>query len=37
VLVADAAKAERVLDWRPQRDLDEIVRTAVAWHRKSGR
>jgi UDP-glucose 4-epimerase len=37
VLVADPAKAERLLGWRPKRDLDEIVRTAVAWHRKSDR
>ena len=33
-LVAEAAKAERVLDWRPQHSqLEEIVRTAWAWHR----
>ncbi len=33
-LVADAAKAERVLGWRPKHsDLDTIVRDAWAWHR----
>jgi len=33
-LVAEAAKAERVLGWRPQHSqLEEIVRTAWAWHR----
>jgi UDP-glucose 4-epimerase len=37
VLVADSAKAERLLSWRPRRDLDEIIRSAVAWHRASGR
>lgn len=37
VMVADAAKAERLLGWKSSRDLDEIVRSAVAWRRKSGR
>ncbi|RIJ23786.1 UDP-glucose 4-epimerase GalE [Henriciella barbarensis] len=34
-LVASAAKAERVLGWRPQRsDIDTILETAWAWHQK---
>jgi UDP-arabinose 4-epimerase len=34
-LVADAAKARRVLGWRPQHAaLDDMVRTAWAWHQK---
>ncbi len=33
-LVAEAAKAGRVLGWRPQHStLEEIVRTAWTWHR----
>lgn len=33
-LVAEAAKAERELGWRPKHSqLEEIVRTAWAWHR----
>ncbi len=35
VLVADAQKAARVLNWQPQlTTLDEILRTAWEWHRK---
>lgn len=35
-LVADATEARRVLDFRPQHsDLETIVRTAWAWHRKA--
>jgi UDP-arabinose 4-epimerase len=30
-LVADPGKAERVLQWKAQRSLDEIVRTAWNW------
>lgn len=34
-LVASAAKAERVLGWRPQRsDIDTILKTAWAWYQK---
>ncbi len=33
VLVADASRAKEKLGWRPQRDLDEIVRSALEWHR----
>lgn len=35
-LVSDATKAREVLGWEPQiRVLDDIVRTAWAWHQKS--
>ena len=34
VLVADSARAREVLGWSPSRDLDEIVRSAFAWHRR---
>lgn len=30
-LVADAGKARKILGWKPQRSLDEIVRTAWKW------
>ncbi len=30
---ADPARAREVLDWTAERGLDEIVRTAFAWHR----
>jgi len=34
-LVSDATKARELLGWRPQFDrLDDIVRTAWAWHQK---
>ena len=33
-LVAEAVKAERMLGWRPEHSqLEEIIRTAWAWHR----
>ncbi len=36
-LVSDATKARDVLGWRPRlNDLDEIVRTAWAWHQRMG-
>jgi UDP-glucose 4-epimerase len=31
VLVADASKARRLLGWKPEFDLDSIVRTAYQW------
>ncbi len=35
VLVADASKARRMLSWKPRvSDLETIVGTAWAWHRK---
>jgi UDP-glucose 4-epimerase len=35
-LVSDASKAHKILGWQPKiRDLDEIVRTAWAWHQRS--
>ena len=36
VLVADSAKAQRVLNWKPQYDLTRIIQTAWNWeqHRK---
>ena len=33
-LVADAARANRILQWKPTRDLDTIVSTAWTWHQK---
>ena len=36
MLIADAAKARRELDWKPAiSDIDTIVRTALAWYRRS--
>lgn len=32
VLVADNARAARVLGWTPRHDLDSIIRTAWQWH-----
>jgi UDP-glucose-4-epimerase GalE len=32
ILVADIAKARRVLDWSPKFGIDAVVRTACAWH-----
>jgi len=34
VLVASPAKAKRLLDWEPKRDLDEIIRTAYDFMRR---
>ncbi len=34
-LVADNEKARQVLDWRPVRDLEAIVRSAWDWHSKT--
>ncbi len=31
-LIADAARAKSLLGWQPQRTLDDIVASAVAWH-----
>jgi UDP-arabinose 4-epimerase len=37
-LVCDAGKARDVLGWRPRlSDLDEIIRTAWAWHQRAHR
>jgi len=33
---ADTTKANEILGWRAERDLDDIVRTAWAWHAKRG-
>lgn len=35
-LVANAAKAERVLGWKPTQDLDAIIKSAAAFHGKHG-
>ena len=36
VLVSDASKAHEILGWQPKiSDLNEIVRTAWAWHQRS--
>lgn len=34
ILVADAAKAEELLGWKPSRGLHEIVNSAAEWHRR---
>jgi UDP-glucose-4-epimerase GalE len=34
VLVASPAKAKKILDWEPRRDLDEILRTAYDFMRR---
>ena len=36
-LVADSGRALEVLGWRPTRSLDDIIRTAWAWHGARGR
>jgi UDP-glucose-4-epimerase GalE len=39
-LAADAASAEKILGWKPTRDLTDILRTARDWHehdRRAGR
>lgn len=33
-LVADPARAQAVLGWRPQHDLDAMIASALAWERK---
>jgi UDP-glucose 4-epimerase len=34
ILIADPAKLKRVLDWTPRHDdIDQILKTALAWHR----
>jgi UDP-glucose 4-epimerase len=35
-LVADIGKAQRLLGWRPRRDLEEIVASAAEFHRRHG-
>jgi UDP-glucose 4-epimerase len=35
-LIADSGKVRRVLGWQPQRNLDQIVATAAAFHRVHG-
>ena len=35
ILVADAAKAQRVLGWTAKRNLDDIVSSAWAWMQKT--
>lgn len=32
-LVADNTKAKKVLDWSPETDLEEIIRSAYGWHK----
>lgn len=36
-LVADNERARMVLDWRPTKSLDDIVRSAWAWHVAEGK
>lgn len=33
VLVADNSKSSRLLNWKPQYDLEEIIKTAWNWHK----
>jgi UDP-glucose-4-epimerase GalE len=35
-LICDATKANNELGWVPHHDLDDIIRTAWAWHQKAG-
>lgn len=35
-LISDATKANTALDWVPHHGLDDIIRTAWAWHQKTG-
>lgn len=34
-LVADNAKAEKILKWKPKKSLDDSIKTAYAWIKKS--
>ena len=34
VLVADPSRARKVLDWKPRYDIEDILKTAIRWHRK---
>jgi len=33
-LIADSSKAREILNWEPQYDLEDIIRTAWNWHKK---
>lgn len=33
-LVADSSKAQEILDWHPQHDLKDIIKSAWDWHRR---
>jgi len=33
-LIADSSKARKFLNWKPQYDLDDIIRTAWNWHKR---
>jgi UDP-glucose-4-epimerase GalE len=35
ILVASSVKAEKILGWRPARNLQNIISDAAAWHRSS--
>lgn len=35
VLVADASKAEKILGWKPEHDLESVVRTAARWMKEN--
>ena len=34
ILIADSRKAEVLLDWKREYDLDDIIKTAWEWHKK---
>jgi len=36
-LVADNTKAKRILNWKPNKALDDSIKTAYAWIKKSGK
>ncbi len=33
MLVADSSKARQILGWTPQRGIEDMIRSAAAWHR----
>jgi UDP-glucose 4-epimerase len=35
VLIADSSKAKRVLDWRPDYNLEDIIRTVYRWEKNA--
>lgn len=34
ILIADSAKAQKILNWKPQYDLEKIIRTAWNWEKQ---
>jgi UDP-glucose 4-epimerase len=33
-LIADSSKAKKILNWKPQYDLENIIQTAWNWHKQ---